>query len=149
MRKIDTIQFRGVGTSSQFDELISGFRIEDADERSFDRGRRHHRTLIVNRQRSQFALMRLNGDGAARASGGDGVKVDDVDVAIATSREDDDVAVGEGVGGHGDKALGILFRFIAKKFSGVVRKGKDVFGSPTQRSDALSAVLRLKRWWER
>ena len=57
-----------------------------------------------------------------------------MDVAFAASGEDDDVAVGEGVGGHGDKALRVLFRFIAKQFSGVVWKGKDV-DSVYQHSD--------------
>ena len=68
----------------------------------------------------------LNRDGAAGASGGDGVEVDDVDVAFAASGEDDDVAVGEGVGGHGDEALGILLRLVTKQLARVVGKGKHV-----------------------
>ena len=47
-----------------------------------------------------------------------------MDVAFATSGEDDDVAIGEGVGGHSDQTLGILFGLVAKQLPGVVGKRK-------------------------
>ena len=59
VREVNTVESSGVGSSPEFDELISGFGVEDAYQSSLYRRRRHHRPLIIHRQICQLALMRL------------------------------------------------------------------------------------------
>lgn len=85
--------------------------------------------------------MGLNGQGTARAPLRDGVEVDDVDMASATSRKDDDVAIGEGIGGDGDQSQGIVFGLVTEELLRIVGKGKDVDAIEQDGDEALFLQL--------